>query len=92
MKTNEITQNPYPPKQPSLWLRGLKGCFASKKAVMCMLILAAVTALAATGKVDGTAFAAVVSVIGTIFCYTVAKTDQAAINSPTTQTPYQGTL
>ena len=54
-----------------LW--GICGILASKKGVMCVLILACTTTAAILGHVDGTGFAAAMSVIGTVFCWTTHK-------------------
>jgi ArsR family metal-binding transcriptional regulator len=56
-------------------LRGIKGLIESKKALMCILIIAASMTLAILGKLDAN-FAAIMSVVATIYCHSVTKTEQ----------------
>lgn len=71
-------------------VKGLTGLLGSRKGTLSLVILICITALCALGHLDGNAYAAVCTVISGIFCFTQAKTDQAAIASPTCPTPYPG--
>ncbi len=68
-------------------INGFFGLTNSRKGALSLIILTISAVLAAFGKLDPT-FAAVVATIQVIFCWTQSKTDQAAINSTTTPTPY----
>ncbi len=60
-------------------LKGIKGLFASRKGTLSLIIVAAIVALAATGHLDGIAFAGVMASVQAIFCWTQAKTDQVSM-------------
>lgn len=58
-------------------LKGFQGLLSSKKATMCLLILTASTVSVLLSKIDGTSYAAIMTVISTIYSYTAYKTDVA---------------
>lgn len=60
------------------WSTGIRGIAGSKKAMMCVLIIVISSILAYLGKLD-TAYAAVMSVVGSIYCFTVQRTEVAAM-------------
>jgi hypothetical protein len=64
-----------------LILKGIKGLVESKKGVLILLILTISSVLCAKGRIDGTAYAAVMTVISTIYCWTSSKIDVASMQS-----------
>lgn len=58
---------------------GIKGLLASKKGTLSLILLTCATAANLLGKLDSTAYAAVVGTIGTIYCWTAAKIDAASL-------------
>lgn len=61
--------------------QGIAGLVSSKKGALSLLVLTSMSVLAAFGKLDGMAYAAGCSAIVSIFCWTHAKTDVAAMQS-----------
>lgn len=61
-------------------MNGMKGIFNSKKAMMCLIILAVTGGVAIHLKDLPAPFAAVVASIVSIYCFTVHKIDIAALN------------
>lgn len=62
-------------------LQGTIGLMRSTKGVLSLLVLASVTALTFLGRVDGTSFAAVCSIVAGIFCGTRAIQDAITFRS-----------
>ncbi len=62
-------------------LRGTAGILGSRKACMCLVIIAATVVLAFYGKLT-TEVAAIMTVVGTIYMHTQSKADINATNNP----------
>lgn len=59
-------------------MKGLVGLLRSRKATLCLIILAIGSVALFLGKLDSTAYAAIVSSVVLIYNYTVHKLDLAA--------------
>lgn len=60
-------------------LEGLTGLLGSKKGVLSLIVTVLASALCWHGRIDGTALAAIVGTVATIFMYTNHKVDIASI-------------
>lgn len=56
---------------------GLKKLALSAKATMSLIVLSAATVAVMLNKIEGSHYAAIISVVSTIFLYSHAKTDIA---------------
>lgn len=61
---------------------GMLGLIQSKKGTLSLIILACSTVAVMLSKIDGMSYAAIVSTIGTIYCWSAAKTDIASLQPP----------
>jgi len=60
--------------------KGLLGLLMSKKAMLCLIILAVSGVALFMGKLEGMYFSAIVATISTIYCWTTHKCDIASLN------------
>jgi len=58
-------------------LNGIKGLLSSKKGTLSLIVLAVSAILAAVGKLDGTAWAASMTVVSGVYCFTQSRIDGA---------------
>lgn len=58
---------------------GISQLLTSSKGTMCLMILGSMTILAALNKIDGIAFSAACSVLGSIFCWSHSAVDRASL-------------
>jgi len=63
---------------------GIRGLLASRKGMLCLLILAIATVALFCGKLEGIYYAAIIGTIGTIYTFVQSRVDMAAM-------PYQST-
>lgn len=59
---------------------GISGLFQSRKGSLCILILIATTFVCYKGMIDGTAWAATIATIYSIYTYAHSRAEVAAIN------------
>ncbi len=62
-------------------MKGLLNLLGSKKGALSLIIIACITGLAAFGKLESMAYAAVVASVQAIYCYTAARTDRAYLEA-----------
>lgn len=60
---------------------GIKGLLTSKKATMSIMVLLCSTIGMLSGHMDGSAFAAVMSIVSSIFMWSHTKTDLASLSA-----------
>lgn len=61
--------------------KGLYGLLQSRKGALCLLILACATWACLKGQIDGTAYAAVIATIYSIYTFAHSRAEVAAITN-----------
>lgn len=71
---------------------GLVKLFLSSKATMALIILICAMVCSLTGHLDSTGFAAVISVVGSVFMWVHGQVNVASINSSAPETVTQNII